>query len=449
MATATRTGRRAGGGTVTPARRVAFAVLRRTFEQGAWADRALHAEAARARLDPRERALATRLAFGAVQRRATLDHVASALAGRPPGRIDPPLLAALRLGLYQLLYADGVADHAAVDQAVTLAREAAPRGAGFANAVLRRAAREGRALVDALDDATPEGAALRHSYPGWLAARWWAELGPDEARALMRAGNAPAEHALRANTLRTSGPELLAALHERGLPARPAPGGPPEGVVLDGPWDAHGSDLFAAGALHPQSRASMRVARALDPQPGERVLDLCAAPGGKATHLVALMEGRGEVVAVERHPGRAAALERTARRLGAPLRVVVGDARRPPGDPGSYDRVLVDPPCTGLGTLRSRPDLRWRVQPEDAARLGALQREILAAALRAVRPGGTVVYSVCTISAAEGPEVLAGTVGASWNHEQVMPHRDGTDGFFIARGRRVGAAGDGGRRAAR
>src|SRR3954451_15443299 len=246
----------------TPARAAAYTVLRRVFEHGAWADRALHAAAGG--LSARDRALATQLAYGAVQRAGTLDHVAAQLAGRPVDALDAPVRAALRLGLYQLLYLDGVPDHAAVDSSVALAHRDAPRAAGLVNAVLRRATRE----KPTFDDTTPEGAALAHSVPLWLAERWFAELGPSEARALLQAVNDPAESALRANTLVTTRDELLAA-----LPGHAAADAP-DAIVLDAPFDAHGHPLFGAGAYQPQSRGSQRVARALDPQPGERVLDL-------------------------------------------------------------------------------------------------------------------------------------------------------------------------------
>ena len=195
------------------ARRAAYAVVRRVFEQGAWADRVL--PVATQGLEARDRALATTLAYGTVQRRATLDHVIERLAGRPVERLDAPVRAALRLGVYQLVYLDRVPDHAAVAESVQLVKGDAPRGAGLVNAVLRRAAREARDLVAALPDATPAQAALKHSHPVWIAELWWERLGADEARALMAAHNRAPEAALRANTLKTT----PAALRER-LPAR-------------------------------------------------------------------------------------------------------------------------------------------------------------------------------------------------------------------------------------
>jgi 16S rRNA (cytosine967-C5)-methyltransferase len=390
-------------GAVSPARRAAYAVVRRAAE-GAYADRALHGEARD--LDARDRALAKRLAFGTVQRRLTLDHV---IAQRAQGRLEPGVRAALQLGLFQLLFLDGVAEHAAIAEAVELAKPSP--GHRLVNAVLRRVQREGAELPD---DGTPAGAAIRHSHPEWLVRMWWDALGPQETRALLEADNTPAELALRVNPL------VDADLSD--IPGRREG----EAIVVDGAFDALAHPGYAAGAFTPQSRASQLVARIVDPQPGERVLDLCAAPGGKTTHLAALMGDRGEVVAVDRHPQRARALRVTARRMRADsVRVVEADARTF-ADSAGFDRVLLDPPCSGLGTLQSHPDLRWRITPETIVALAAEQDELLAAARRALRPGGVLTYSVCTISPAE--ERLAAEHAV-----RTLPHRDGTDGFYIAR----------------
>jgi 16S rRNA (cytosine967-C5)-methyltransferase len=451
----------ARAGAVSPARVCAFAVIRRVFEHGAYADRAFTAEAVD--LAPRDRALAMALAYGTVQRRATLDHVAARLSRRPITELDPPVLAALRLGLFQLLCLDGVAEHAAVNESVELAKGAQRGGEGLVNAVLRRAAREGRGILDELDDDTPAAAAILHSVPVWLAELWWSELGADQSRELLRRINEPAESALRVNPLVAERHDVLAGLP---VAARPAPG-LPEGIILDEPFDAHGSELWARGAIMPQSRGSMVVARVLDPRPGERVLDLCAAPGAKTTHLGALMHGQGLLIAVERHPGRADALARTIARMhvgcahvrvgdatsvDVALDAVRGSSREPRLEAG-YDRVLVDPPCSGLGTLQSRPDLRWRTSPARIAELASLQARILRAAAPALAPDGVLVYSVCTISCAESEGVIEGFLRehqefcaedlgnhceaqASGPYLRLMPHRDDTDGFFIARLRR-------------
>jgi 16S rRNA (cytosine967-C5)-methyltransferase len=407
---------------VAPARRVAFAVVRRVFERGAYADRALHGEARG--LDARERALAMQLAFGTVQRRLTLDHLIEQLA-RPVVALDARTLAALRLGLYQLAFLDGVAAHAVVGESVELAKGSSG-GHKLVNAVLRRAARELPALPA---DDTPAGAAIAHSYPPWLVELWWERFGAETTRALLRAGNEPGELALRANTLVTAPDELAAALP---VPTRAAGDELPEGLVVDGPFDAHAHELWRHGAYVAQSRASMLVARALDPQPGERVLDLCAAPGGKTTHIAALMGGAGEIVAVERHAGRARALRRTCERLRATnVDVVVADAARFIAAE-RFDRVLVDPPCSGLGTLQGHPDLRWRTSPEAIERLAAAQRAILLAAAAALRPGGRLGYSTCTLSPRENEDQVAATGLRVESERLVLPHRDRTDGFYIA-----------------
>jgi 16S rRNA (cytosine967-C5)-methyltransferase len=235
-----------------------------------------------------------------------------------------------------------------------------------------------------------------------------------DARRRLAADNEPAELALRVNPL------VDADLSD--VPGRREG----ETIVVDGGFDALAHPGWAAGAFTPQSRASQAVARIAGPQPGERVLDLCAAPGGKTTHLAALMGDRGEVVAVERNAQRARALRATVERMRTSIvRVVEADAGSF-RDPDGFDRVLLDPPCSGLGTLQSHPDLRWRMTPEAITQIAAEQDRLLAAARRALRPGGVLTYSVCTISTPE--ERLASPTAVRF-----LPHRDGTDGFYIAR----------------
>jgi 16S rRNA (cytosine967-C5)-methyltransferase len=281
---------------------------------------------------------------------------------------------------------------------------------------------------------------------------WTEALGPQEAAALMARDNEPAESAVRANELRTTRDELAATLADLGVESHAAPG-LPEGVVLDTPFDVHGSEPFARGDLMPQSRASMLVARVLDPRSGERVLDLCAAPGAKATHIAALMNGEGPMVAVERNERRAEELAENAARLGATSVEVLNRDALEPVEESAFDRVLLDPPCSDLGTLQSRPDARWRKTPEQVGELVELQGRLLESAATQVKPGGTLVYSTCTISPAENerqiadfldahPAFAADDLGAErpelvsaidGRFLQLLPHRQGTDGFFIAR----------------
>jgi 16S rRNA (cytosine967-C5)-methyltransferase len=444
---------------IAPQRRAAYEVLRRVFEHGAWADRAFPAAAERHGLDARERAQAQRLAYGSVQRRGTADHLIAELAGRRPSKLDPPVLAALRLGLYEIAFADATPDHAAVDQAVELAKGGGGRrrraGAGLVNAVLRRAAAAGN-LLAGLDDDTPEGAAALHSFPVWLPRMWWEELGPDDARSLLAASNDPPETALRVNGLKADPADILGDLLKSGealdRPTAPGPLSLPEAVVVRSLTDSVRRRI-ADGHLVPQSRGSQAVAAVLDPQPGQRVLDLCAAPGIKTTAIAARMDNRGEIVAVERDPGRAGELRELCERLGATcVRVVEGDAAEVDVGDG-YDRILVDPPCSDLGTLASRPDARWRKSPELIDRLARIQEAILARGASALAPGGALVYSTCTVSVREGEDRIAGLVAGDGGLEpadlgeaapelashrdprflQTRPDRDRTDGFFIAR----------------
>jgi 16S rRNA (cytosine967-C5)-methyltransferase len=420
------------------------------FERGAYADVSFRVEADREPVGGRERAFAMRLAYGTIQRRATLDHLIEGLSGRPAADLDAPVLAALRLGLYQIVYLDGVPDHAAVSESVELAKDG---GAGhrLVNAVLRRAVREASTILDGLGDATPAEAALRHSHPRWIAELWWEMLGREQTLALLERDNEPAESALRTNVLRTTPAELVSKLEADGIDAHQDVL-VTEAVVLEQGYDVHGSELFERGLASPQSRGSMLVARALAPNAGQSVLDLCAAPGAKTTHLAELMGDEGRVVAVDLDHRRTQAIAANCARLGIrSVEVRAGDARSSEHGSG-YDRVLVDPPCSDLGTLQSRPDVRWRKTPEGVAGLRALQSEILDAAARAVRRGGRLVYSTCTINVAENerqieeflerhrgfspidlpgpyPERLGpGRPGLI----QTMPHRDQTDGFFIA-----------------
>jgi 16S rRNA (cytosine967-C5)-methyltransferase len=301
--------------------------------------------------------------------------------------------------------------HAAVSETVELVRSAGlERAVAFTNAVMRRLSVGLDEVLAGLGDSTPREAALKHSYPDWVAEAWWRELGRDDALRLMRAQNEPAETAVRTR----DGPKVVDAI-------------PPEWLETGYAW--------------PQSRGSQLAGAAVGARPGERVLDLCAAPGGKATQMAA---AGAEVVAVERHPGRARELEENARRLGVRrLTVVCADALELPRRLGEFDRALVDAPCSGLGVLNSRPDLRWRAEP-----LPELQLALLRAALKRVRPGGSITYAVCTIHRAENEEVVdrigaeiddLGAEFPDFRHPRraefllTLPHVHGTAGFFVAR----------------
>jgi 16S rRNA (cytosine967-C5)-methyltransferase len=313
--------------------------------------------------------------------------------------------------------------HAAVNETVELVRRARlERAIAFTNAVMRRLSLGIADLLASLGETTPAEAALKHSYPDWVAELWWDELGADNALALMRAQNEPPERVVRINR-RASG-ELV---------GRPDPDLPDALHV-----ERVDEEALTAGLIWPQSRGSQLAGLAVGSRAGERTLDLCAAPGGKATQL------EGEVVAVELHPGRARELEENCRLLRADnVTVVNADATKLPPELTGFDRVLVDAPCSGLGVLAARPDLRWRGEP-----LPELQRDLLQVAAERVKPGGTILYSVCTINSEENEAVVDASglrlepLGDEWpqfRHPRrpelllTLPHVHGTSGFFIAR----------------
>ena len=397
---------------VSPARAAAYEVLLRVFEQDAYADRAFRSAAEG--LDERERAFAQLLAYGSVQRVRTLDHAIETLGRRPVRKLDPPVRAALRLGAYQLGWTE-TAPHAAVNESVELVRRARlERAVPFTNAVMRRLADGIRPLLEAL----PDGA-LKESYPDWIYETFVRVLGAEGALELMRAMNAPLETVVRL----VDGDLSVGA----------------ETTDIPGAYRVERVDenLVASGRIWPQSRGSQLAGLCVDSVDGERVLDLCAAPGGKTGQL------RGEVTAVEIDAGRARELRDNLATMGQrDVTVVEADGTAlPPGLDG-FDRALVDAPCSGLGVLAQRPDLRWRATP-----LPDLQLALLRSASERVKPGGSIVYSVCTLNPDECEAVVEASglsidpLGDEWPayaHPSrpefllTLPHVHGTSGFFVA-----------------
>jgi 16S rRNA (cytosine967-C5)-methyltransferase len=396
---------------VSPARRVAYEVLLRVFEDDAYADRAFRSAAAS--LDARERALAQRLAYGSVTRVRTLDHAIEKLGRRPVRKLDPPVRASLRLGAYQLGYTE-LASHAVLNESVELVRRARlERAVPFTNAVMRRLDTGIRGLLDSLPDGP-----LRESYPDWIWETWRRDFGEADALALMRAQNEP--------------PETVVRLVRGEIDGEP--------TDVPGAYRVERVDeqALADGRIWPQSRGSQLVGRVVASRDGERVLDLCAAPGGKATMLA------GAVTAVEIDEGRARELRENVERLGATnVTVVQADGLALPPELDGFDRALVDAPCSGLGVLARRPDLRWRSRP-----LPELQLDLLRAAASRIRPGGTIVYSVCTLNADENEAVVDASglrvlpLGEEWpqfahptrpEYLLTLPHVHRTSGFFVAR----------------
>jgi 16S rRNA (cytosine967-C5)-methyltransferase len=383
-------------------------------------------------LRDRDRAFATDLVYGTVREQRRLDALLVTTAKRPIRRLDPPVRAALRLGAYQLLH--GVPRHAAVSETVDALGARSPRARGFANGVLRALSRIGPPFPE------PAEPAVALSYPDWLVARLEADLGADDAYVALAAMNQPA-----AVTLRTTEPDAVEReLHAAGVEVTRG-ALVPSALVVRGIGDPAALPAVRDGRATPQDQASQALVDVVDPRPGDLVADVAAAPGGKAT---ALATRAARVVALDVDAGRLRLVADAAQRLDLDnVDAVVADGRALPLRAGSFDRVLLDAPCSGLGVLRRRPDARWRVTEESITELAALQRELLAGAAPLVRPGGTLVYSVCTLTSAEtlavdewAADQLEGfdallPPGAPWRRHGrgalLLPQDAGTDGMYV------------------
>ena len=445
----------AGARPASPAREAAARVLERVEADASFADAALETELTSRRLDIRDAALATELAYGTLRWQRYLDWILAPHSRRRLESLDPPVRVLLRMTAYQIAFLERVPAFAAVNDAVTLAPRA-PGVSAFVNAVLRSFTRRGAREREPAPPRDPsEALAARCSFPTWIAERWVARYGRDDAEALMRALNERPPLTLRANRLRITRDALGRRLaDEDGLDWRPTRLAP-EGLVV-GPGGAPGEwRAFADGSFAVQDEASMLIARLLAPEPGSTVADVCAAPGTKTTHLAELMDNRGRVLAFDREPARLARVGEAAARLG----VSIIDPREGPVEalaPGfrdACDGVLVDAPCSNLGVLRRNPEVKWRRRPSDVALASRRQSEILAAAAAMVRPGGRLVYATCSLEPEENDDVARAFLAAKPGFRveppedfplplgpdgwlRCLPHRHGTDGFSAVRFRR-------------
>ncbi|MDG2303620.1 MAG: 16S rRNA (cytosine(967)-C(5))-methyltransferase RsmB [Candidatus Binatia bacterium] len=380
------------------AREAALEVLLRV-EKGAFLD-ALLGPAVDRLSDRREAALLTRLAYGVETWRARLDWTLAALSSRSPEHFEPAVRGALRLGLFQLLFLDRVPHHAAVDTSVELAKRTSPGGSRVVNAILRRALRDGEAAPPPDDVDAAAHLAIRWSHPEWLVRRWIDERGRAATEALLAANNEAGPSAFRVDLRRASRDDMIASLAERGVVAHASPYAR-AAVVIEGPV----SSVSDVQGLEAQSVASQIVAEIVGPAAGDRTLDLCAAPGGKAA---ALAESQPDARVIASDRARGGIRHTAARRSGrSGLFVLRADGTHPPFAPNTFDTGLVDAPCSGLGTLRAHPELRWRRDRQDVIRLAALQRRLLDSAAPLIRPGGRLVYATCTTLAEENEDNVA------------------------------------------
>ncbi len=419
-------------------RQIAYRALRRGGSSIDFVEHRLDTDPGFGALAPPDRRLAQELVFGVLRQREVLDWlIRRRTNGRPQ---EPALQDLLRLGLYQLFFLDRVPAHAAVNETVQLAREAGfgPKS-GFVNAVLRGCDRD-RALLQAeLASLRATDPATAWSHPAWLVERWRQRHGDDGLRQLLNWDNTPPPTYARVNTLRTD----AARLRERWVA---------EGVVAE-PFERDwiGADLAFKLASHPplaglpsfqdgcfyiQDPSTLLAVRLLDPHPGERILDLCAAPGGKTSFIAQLLGNHGTVVAHDAQPGRLALLHDNCRRLGITCAEITSDSAAL-GLPGTLDRILVDAPCSNTGVLRRRLEARWRLKPEDLPRLQAGQLALLRRASAWLRPGGTLVHSTCSLEPEENAEVVAAFLATEpgfvlGSQRETGPLADGVDGAFAA-----------------
>ena len=440
------------------AREVALLTLNACQRQGGWSDGVLKKQLAAAGLDSRDAALATQLCFGVLQNQLLLDFYLASFSNIPLKRMEGKVLQALRLGAYQMLFLTKIPHSAAVNRSVEMTRAHCknPRAAGMVNGILRSMERSLNHLPTIPQEDPAAYLSTLYSHPAWLVKEFILSLGQEEAAQLLAENNSQPPTCIMVNTLKTTAEELTARLEEHRITVAPHPW-MENCLLLSKTGALEQLDAFQQGLFYVQDPASRLAAIAAAPAPGMRVLDCCAAPGGKSFACAIAMGDRGEVVSCDLHPHKKALIQAGADRLGLTCihpKTADASAFRPEWE-GAFDLVLVDAPCSGLGVIRKKPDIRYK-DPEALAGLPAVQSAILANVARYVRPGGTLLYSTCTLLRRENEEVagrfletdstfkpesftLPGPVGtAASGMVTLWPHRHGTDGFFICKLRKEG-----------
>jgi 16S rRNA (cytosine967-C5)-methyltransferase len=439
------------------AREIALKILNEVHVNDAYANVALSRELRRERLSEQDRRFVTELVYGAVKAGATLDWMIRRYVNRPLKKIPPIICDVLRLGMYQIFFMDKVPASAACNQAVELTKKYGHAGTvKFVNAVLRTAIREPeRADFPDGKGKSTENLALRSQHPEWLVKKWIRQFGFDETVQLCDFDNESAILSLRTNTLKTERSTLLQQLADEGAVCYESER-TTEGILCTEHASLDHMASLQKGLFQIQDESSMLVAHVLGAQPGEFIIDTCSAPGGKTTHIAALMENRGHILATDIYDHKLQRIKENAERLGISIIETKQIDARTIGNlyPAKADRVLVDAPCSGLGVLRRKPDARWKKTPELLQELPKLQMEILESAALAVKKGGVLVYSTCTIMKEENQNVVAAFLNKNTsfilektgqflplnksedNMVQLLPQIDATDGFFIARMKR-------------
>jgi 16S rRNA (cytosine967-C5)-methyltransferase len=443
------------------ARDIALNVLLTWQRTGTYPDQLLREGLGKDRLmSSADRALSFQLVYGVIRWLGKLDWILQPFSNRPLNKLSPKTLMILRLGAFQLLFLSRIPPSAAVNESVKLAKTGrAQWTASYVNAVLRSLERGKEALPDPSREDPVACLSIQYAHPAWLIGQWVKDWGLERTEALCWADNQIPPLVLRTNTLKTDRQQLLENLKAKGLQAGPTCFSA-EGLRIEDPdHPLAQDDLFRKGLFQIQDEASQMVAYIVDPRPGERILDLCAGAGGKATHLAQRMQNQGEILSVDLHRQKIVSLENNAGRLGVGIiRGISGDALGNslfPDTVRRFDRVLIDAPCSGWGVIRRNPDLKWRLKPEDGARLAALQNKFLQNGACWLKSGGVLVYATCTLNRMENqgvmenflahhpdfslddispfmPDSAKGLVNKEGFY-QTWPPEHGTDGFFAAR----------------
>jgi 16S rRNA (cytosine967-C5)-methyltransferase len=444
-------------------RGLAVDILAKVETRKAYADVLLDQTLTAKSLSSQDRALLTELTYGTLRWRGRLDADLAPLLRHPLEKTDPFLKNLLRLSLYQFIFLDRIPDYAAVNEAVELTKSrAGGKAGGFVNGVLRNFLREAKQVAKPdLKESSINAVAEYWSHPEWLIEKWLRYFGATETEALLQANNQEAPLVLRINLRHGTREGLLELFQSRNIQASPAPWSP-QGITIQSKALVENLPGFHEGSFQVQGEASQLVAYLLDPQPGERILDACAAPGGKTTQIAELMDDRGEVVATDVSAKGLKRLQENATRLRLEsIRAFQADLSKPLSRSLSqpFDRILIDAPCSGFGTLRSHPEIKWNRGEADIKRLSELQRKILGNAASYLKPGGVLVYSTCTLIDDENEKVVNAFLQQQkefvlddataylpqpaqslvrGNYFMALPHKHNTDGFFAARMRKLG-----------
>ncbi|WCK53037.1 16S rRNA (cytosine(967)-C(5))-methyltransferase RsmB [Aneurinibacillus sp. Ricciae_BoGa-3] len=445
------------------AREWAVYILVQVEEKQAYSNLELKEALAHAGLSSRDTNLVTELVYGTLTRLNTIDWMLSRYLSRPSAKLEGWVRNLLRISFYQISYLDRIPDRAVVHEAVEIAKSWGHQGiAGMVNGVLRSRLRQPEKAEIPNNLSAAKRISLVHSHPEWMVAEWIKRYGMEETERMCEENNLPPEVSLRANSLKTDRDKLAHAIKEQVEDASVQPSSvAPEGLVIRGTGNIAALPAYRQGSCTVQDESSMLVAHAVAPKPGMSVLDTCAAPGGKTTHIAELMNNQGAITALDIHPHKLDLIADNARRLG--LSIIDGrQANAVDADTiltgYMYDRVLVDAPCSGLGVIRRKPDIKWRKTASDTNSIRGIQLEILEAAAKLVKPEGRLVYSTCTVQAEENEDLIQDFLNqhADWEldgglvqdmpesvrlkystlsrgYMQILPHHFHSDGFFIAR----------------